>query len=124
MLRLLAKNATVWYAADQASIDGGKLIPFFGVPSMTSTATSRLARVSGATVIPLYFRRLADDTGYLIRFCRPLDNLPTRDEIADTARLTAVLEGFICECPDQYFWTHRRFKSRRGMPDVYEESRP
>jgi Kdo2-lipid IVA lauroyltransferase/acyltransferase len=123
MLRLLAKNATVWYAADQASINGGELIPFFGVPSMTSTATSRLARVSGAAIVPLFFCRLADDSGYLLRFCSPLDNLPSGDEKADTVRLMAVLENFIRECPDQYFWTHRRFKSRRGMPDVYESSK-
>jgi Kdo2-lipid IVA lauroyltransferase/acyltransferase len=123
IIRLLAKNAAVWYAPDQASIDGGELIPFFGVPSMTSTATSRLARVSGAAIVPLFFCRLADDSGYLLRFCPPLANVPSGDATADTARLTAVLENFIRECPDQYFWTHRRFKSRRGMPDVYDEPR-
>lgn len=119
MLRLLAKNGAVWYAADQASGDGGELIPFFGEMSMTSTATSRLARVSGAAIVPLFFCRRADDSGYLLRFCPPLDNLPSTDEIADTVRLTAVLEDFIRECPDQYFWIHRRFKSRPGMPDAY-----
>jgi len=124
MLRLLAKNAAIWYAPDQARIDSGELIPFFGVPAMTSTATSRLARVSGAAVVPLFFRRLADDSGYLLRFGPLLDNFPSADATADTVRLTAVLEGFIRESPDQYFWTHRRFKNRRGMSDVYDEQRP
>lgn len=120
MLRLLRKNAVVWYAPDQAPGEGGELLPFFGEPAMTSTATSRLARVSGAAVVPLFFARLADDSGYVLRFHAPLDDLPSADAARDTERLTAVLEGFVRECPAQYFWTHRKFKGRPvDLPDVY-----
>jgi KDO2-lipid IV(A) lauroyltransferase len=121
LLALLAKNAVVWYAPDQARIDRGELVPFFNQPAMTSTAPSRLARVSGAAIVPFFFRRLDDDSGYLLRFDAPLSGVPTRDAIADTKRLTAVLEGFIRECPDQYLWTHRKFKDRPGSSDAYAD---
>jgi KDO2-lipid IV(A) lauroyltransferase len=123
MLRMLRKNAVVWYAPDQAPGSGGELLSFFGEPAMTNTATSRLARVSGAAVVPLFFMRLPDDSGYVLRFHAPLDNLPSGDAVRDTARLTAVLEDFVRECPEQYFWTHRKFKSRPAdLPDAYNRS--
>lgn len=120
ILALLARNAVVWYAPDQARIDSGELVPFFSEPAMTSTAPSRLARLSGAAVVPLFFRRLPDGGGYLLRFQAPLDDLPSQDAVHDTVRLTAVLEEFVRECPHQYFWTHRRFKDRPGDRDAYE----
>jgi KDO2-lipid IV(A) lauroyltransferase len=124
MLRLLEQNAVVWYAPDQARIDSGELVPFFGEPAMTSTATSRLARLSGAIVIPLFFCRLADESGYLLRFHAPLEDLPTADTLCDTIRLTAVLEEFVRECPDQYMWVHRKFKDRpSNLPDAYARRR-
>jgi Kdo2-lipid IVA lauroyltransferase/acyltransferase len=122
MLAMLARNAVVWYAPDQARVDSGELVPFFGQPAMTSTAPSRLARLSGATIVPLFYRRLPDDSGYLLRFEAPLPGLPSGDEIEDTKRLTAVLESFVRECPEQYFWTHRKFKNRPGVADAYRGS--
>lgn len=120
VLRLLKQNAVVWYAPDEARIDSGTLLPFFGEPAMTSTATSRLARLSGAAIVPLFYCRLPDDSGYLLRFQAPLDNLPSDDETEDTLRLVRVLEGFVRECPGQYLWTQRRFKDRPdGLPDAY-----
>ena len=120
MLALLARNAVVWYSPDQVRVDSGEIVPFFSQPAMTSTAASRLARVSGAMIIPLFFRRLADDSGYVLRFHAPLADVPSRDAIADTTKLTAVLESFIRECPEQYFWTHRKFKDRPGSSDAYD----
>ena len=122
MLALLAKNAVVFYAPDQARIDSGELVPFFSHPAMTSTAPSRLARLSGAAIVPLFFRRLPDDSGYLLRFQSPPPDVPSSDVLADTVKLTAVLESFIRECPEQYFWTHRKFKDRPGVADAYRES--
>ena len=121
MLALLERNAVVWHAPDQARVDSGELVPFFSQLAMTSTAPSRLARVSRATIVPVFFRRLADESGYLLRFQAPLPDRPSRDAIVDTTRLAAVLEGFVRECPEQYFWMHRRFKDRPGAPDAYAE---
>jgi Kdo2-lipid IVA lauroyltransferase/acyltransferase len=122
LLRMLRRNATVWYAPDQVRVNTGVLLPFFGEPAMTSTAASRLARVSGVTVIPLFFWRSADDSGYVLRFYPPLDRFPTTDEARDTARLMSVLEDFVRECPAQYFWTHRKFKGRPSERDFYGSS--
>jgi KDO2-lipid IV(A) lauroyltransferase len=119
MLALLKKNAAVMYAPDQARIDSGELVPFFSHPAMTSTAPSRLARISGATIVPLFFRRLPDDSGYLLRFQAPPPGVPSNDALDDTLKLTALLESFIRECPEQYFWTHRKFKDRPGVEDAY-----
>jgi KDO2-lipid IV(A) lauroyltransferase len=120
MLGLLARNAVVWYAPDQVRTGTGKLVPFFGEPAMTSTAPSRLARISGAAIVPMFFRRKDDDSGYLVRFHAPLQDFPSGDLAQDTARLTTVLEGFIRECPEQYFWIHRKFKGRPQAADAYE----
>jgi KDO2-lipid IV(A) lauroyltransferase len=121
LLALLARNAVVWYSPDQVRVDSGELVPFFGQQAMTTTAPSRIARVSGAAVVPLFYRRLPDGSGYLLRFHAPLPDFPSRDAIADMVRLTAVLESFIRECPEQYFWTHRKFKDRPGSVDAYAE---
>ncbi len=121
LVRQLQRNAVVWYAPDLAYVSSSaQLVPFFGEPAMTNTGASRLARLSGATVVPLYFRRLDRGAGYLLRFTPPLENFPSDDVLEDTRRLTAVLEDFIRECPEQYFWTQRKFKNRgAGLPDLY-----
>jgi KDO2-lipid IV(A) lauroyltransferase len=125
LLRQLKNNAVVWYAPDLAYVSGSaELLPFFGELAMTNTGTSRLARLSGAAVVPLYFRRLDGGAGYLLRFDPALEGFPTDDLREDTRRLTAVLEAFIRECPDQYLWTHRKFKNRGpGLPDLYARGR-
>ena len=122
MLRALRQNAVVWYAPDQAHRgSSGQLLTFFGEPAMTNTATSKLARLSGAAVIPFFFCRREDDSGYVLRFHAPLTDFPSTDPIHDTSRLVAVLEGFVRECPEQYFWIHRKFKGRPAhLLDVYE----
>jgi KDO2-lipid IV(A) lauroyltransferase len=121
LLRQLQRNAVVWYAPDLAYVsNSAELVPFFGEPAMTNTGASRLARLSGATVVPLYFRRLDGGAGYLLRFGAPLEGFPSDDVREDTRRLTEVLEGFVRECPEQYFWTQRKFKNRGpGLPDLY-----
>jgi KDO2-lipid IV(A) lauroyltransferase len=121
MLALLARNAVVWYSPDQASIDHGELVPFFSQPAMTSTAPSRLARLSGAAIVPLFYRRLPDDSEYLLRFHAPVAGVPSGDAIEDATKLSAVLESFVRECPEQYLWTHRKFKDRPGIADAYAD---
>jgi KDO2-lipid IV(A) lauroyltransferase len=121
MLRALRSNAVVWYAPDQVHTGvRAKLLPFFGESAMTNTATTRLARVSGAEVLPFRFQRLDDGCGYLVKFAPSVADLPSHDATADTLRLTGILETFIRACPEQYLWTHRRFKGRgENLPDAY-----
>ena len=120
MLQALRDNSVVWYAPDQAyGGPGAELLPFFGEPAMTNVATTRLARLSGAVVLPFQFRRLDDGSGYCVRFEPPVAGVPSDDAVADTMRLTSILERFVRACPEQYLWTHRRFRGRRNLPDVY-----
>jgi KDO2-lipid IV(A) lauroyltransferase len=90
---------------------------------VTNTATSKLAQLSGAVVLPYFFRRLEDDSGYVVNIAPPLPDFPTEDAATDTQRLVALLEDYIRLAPDQYLWTYRKFKGRpSGYADVYSPS--
>jgi KDO2-lipid IV(A) lauroyltransferase len=115
MLRSLERNSVVWFAGDEAHTGkSAVLLPFFGEPALTNTSLSRLAKISGAAVVPLFFCRKPDDSGYLIRFGEVLADFPSDDVIADTERVTAILEQSIRESPAQYFWKQQRFRRRRA----------
>jgi KDO2-lipid IV(A) lauroyltransferase len=123
LIRALRRKAVIWYAPDQ--YHGGPnaaLIPFFHELAVTNVATSRLARVSGAAVVPFFFRRLPGAARYELKFHAPLEGVPSDDAVEDTRRLFAVLEGFIRTAPEQYLWMHKKFKGRPArLPDVYAE---
>jgi|SoiMethySBSTD1v2_1073268.scaffolds.fasta_scaffold376406_2 Kdo2-lipid IVA lauroyltransferase/acyltransferase len=120
MLRQLRANAVFWYASDQSY--GGKgsvLLPFFGEPAMTNTAIGRIARASGAVILPQHFRRLDNDR-YVMTIGAPLSGIPSGDDVADTRALTRKIEEYIRVCPEQYWWIHQRFKGRPApLPDLY-----
>jgi KDO2-lipid IV(A) lauroyltransferase len=121
MLRSLQQNIPVWYAPDQ---DYGRehslFVPFFGVPAASINATSRLARISGAAVVPFFQTRLPGARGYRLTLYPPLDNFPGTSVEEDTQRVNEIIEARIREQPAQYLWAHRRFKNRpEGEPDVY-----
>jgi KDO2-lipid IV(A) lauroyltransferase len=118
MVRRLRSGATVWYAPDQSfKRKGAEVVPFFGIPTMHITATSTLARLGKAIVVPFFSARKADGR-YLLRFLPPFDDFPTDDPVADLARYMDVLEPFIREYPEQYFWIHRKFKD---LPEGYKD---
>jgi KDO2-lipid IV(A) lauroyltransferase len=121
LLRSLKRNAVIWYAPDQAHTGpNAALLPFFHELAMTNIATSKLARVSGAAVVPFSYRRLEGEARYELRFYPELTDFPSDDSIADTRRLVQWLEEFIRLCPDQYVWSHRRFKGRpQDLADLY-----
>lgn len=123
LVRSLSRNAVVWYAADQSyRRKYSALVPFFGVPAMTNTATSRIAKLSGAVVLPYFGRRLPDDSGYVLTIGKPLEDFPSDDMIEDTSRLMTELENFVRQCPEQYCWIHKRFKGRPDpYPDIYRK---
>lgn len=110
-VRALKRGAAVWYAPDHDYGRQSVFVPFFGVPALTITATSRLVRMSNALVLPYYPQRLADGR-YRVTILPPLENFPGQNTVADAARINALLEGWIREAPEQYLWLHRRFKHR------------
>ena len=95
-------------------------VPFFGVEAATITGHSRLARAAGAAVLPCLTRVLPGSGGYLVEVGEPWDEFPTEDVSADSARMNAFIEAAVRAMPEQYYWVHRRFKTRpEGEPGVY-----
>lgn len=123
MLKNLARNAVVWYASDQSyGRKGSMLVPFFGEPAMTNTAICRIAKSSGAVVLPYFYRRLPDHS-YAVNIYPPLDGFPSDDPVHDIERFNRLLEDYIRTCPEQYWWIHQRFKGRPSpYPNVYVSS--
>jgi KDO2-lipid IV(A) lauroyltransferase len=125
MLRVLRQGHVVWYAPDQNyGPRHSVLVPFFGVPALTVTATSRLARLSGARVVPYCVQRLPGTAGYRVTLLPPLENFPGDDLAADALRINRLLEDWIRQMPEQYLWVHRRFK--KGPPPfthIYDSAR-
>lgn len=122
MVRSLRNNRAVWYAPDQSyNRKGSEVIEFFGVPSMHTTATSTLARLGDAVVVP-FFPRRTKDSSYELMLLPPLEDFPSDDPVADTKRYVNILEDHIRTCPEQYFWVHRKFKDLPGeYPDLYAD---
>jgi len=87
-------------------------VPFFGVPAATITALSRLAQMTGAAVVPCVTRQLAGGAGYVLRFYPAWTDFPGDSAEADTRRMNAFIEERVLEMPEQYFWLHKRFKTR------------
>lgn len=126
MVRALRQGRTIWYAPDQNYRGSNSaLVPFFGHPAPTNTGTARLARMTGAAVLPFYMERRRDTGRYIVRIDPPLEDFPSSDPIADTARQNRILEGQIRRCPEQYLWVLERFKKRPApLPDVYARRQP
>lgn len=122
MVRSLRNGVPVWYAPDQSyHLKQSALIPFFGVPAMTNIATTTLAKLGRAKVIPFLPRRLPEG-GYELRILPPIEGVPSDDPIEDTKKYMAIIEAHIRLCPEQYYWVHRKFKNRPDpLPDVYAD---
>jgi len=92
--------------------------PFFGVPAATVTALPRLAQLGRATVVPAI--AVQKERGYEMVVYPPWDDYPTGDVEADVRRMNAFIEERVREIPEQYFWAHKRFKTRPpGEPSPY-----
>jgi Kdo2-lipid IVA lauroyltransferase/acyltransferase len=87
-------------------------VPFFGIQTATITGLSRLSKAAGAAVVPCVTRMKPGGQGYLVEIGDPWMNFPTEDTEADTKRMNAWIESVIRTMPEQYFWLHRRFKTR------------
>jgi KDO2-lipid IV(A) lauroyltransferase len=85
-------------------------VPFFGVSAATVTSVARLARITGAAVVPLV-TTMTDD-GYVARFYPAWQDFPGEDLTAATRRMNAFIEERVLEMPAQYLWSHKRFKTR------------
>ena len=93
-------------------------VPFFGIPTATVPSLPRFAKLGGARVVPVVTRLTPD--GYEVRVHPAWQHYPSDDVSADTARMNAELQAWIDTMPEQYYWVHKRFKTRPpGEPSVY-----
>ena len=94
-------------------------VPFFAVPdAATIPSLSRFARLGRAKVVPL-LPRLSPD-GYEVQVMPAWHDFPSNDAVADTARMNARLQDYIATMPAQYYWVHKRFKTRpEGEASLY-----
>lgn len=93
-------------AKDSAFVD------FFGTPAATLTAPGRIAASTGAAVIPVVATFLPDYAGWKVTFYPAWENYPGDDMVAAARRMNAFIEERVREAPAEYFWTHKRYKTR------------
>jgi len=124
LITALKANEPVWYAPDQAyRKKGAEMVPFFGIPAATNTATSRLARMTGAAVLPFFQERLPSGK-YRMVIYPMLEDFPSDDPVADAKRFNHIIEMQVRRVPEQYLWIHRRFKGLTpDYPDYYKRKR-
>jgi len=89
-----------------------EFVPFFEIQTNTITTISRLAKITGADVCMMITTLKDDESGYLCEISAPLEDFPSADPKADTARLNQYFEKEIRLRPAEYYWVHKRFKNR------------
>jgi KDO2-lipid IV(A) lauroyltransferase len=102
----------------------GIFVNYFGLPACTAGGIARLAKHTGAAVLPAF--TIWDESlgKYRIRFEPAIPTVCTGDDEADavtnTQNYTAAIEQAVRAHPDQWLWVHRRWKTRpAGEPGLY-----
>lgn len=113
LIREIRKGSFIIIAPDiDLGLKDSTFVPFFDIQTNTITAVSRLAKITGAQVCMMITTLKKDEAGYLCSISKPLENFPTDDPQADTARLNQIFEKEIRLRPAEYYWVHKRFKNR------------
>jgi KDO2-lipid IV(A) lauroyltransferase len=95
-------------------------VPFMGVPAATLLAPSKMAKALDMKVQPVVAEILPGGQGYRVRFLEPWTDFPTDDPVADAARMNDWIGAEVRRNPSQYYWVHKRFKTRPpGEPSLY-----
>lgn len=112
-VRAIRSGVPFYYLPDMdLGRSGSVFVPFFGVAASTVTALSDLARLAHAAVVPCVTRMLPGGRGYVARLYPAWPDFPSGDAAADARRMLAFIEERVLEMPEQYFWLHKRFKTR------------
>ena len=115
----LRKGGLLYLLSDMDFGPGESIfVPFYGVPTATVPSLPRFARLGRAKVIGMYTR--LTPTGYVAEITPAWEGYPSDDVEADTAQMNLRLQSYIDTMPGQYYWVHKRFKTRpAGEPSVY-----
>jgi KDO2-lipid IV(A) lauroyltransferase len=123
VIRAVRDGYSLYYLPDQdpdRPDDDFVFAPFFGQPTATYTAFSRLAKLTRAAVIPFIGRMKPGGEGFEVELLPALEDFPSGDDVADATRVNALIEAEIRKTPEQYLWSYRRFKTRPdGAPSPY-----
>jgi len=112
-IRFLRRGGSIWYAPDQDFGPGQCIFaPFFGIQTATLEATRRLAQMTGCAVVPMFPVYHERERRYIVHIQPALDSFPGQYASEDLSRINAMMETHIREAPEQYWWIHRRFKTR------------
>jgi KDO2-lipid IV(A) lauroyltransferase len=122
MVKTLKKGEPFYYLPDMdLGIRDSVFAPFFGKPAATITGLSRIAQLAGAAIVPCITRQLPGGAGYVVRLYPAWTEFPSGDLEADAIRMNAFIEERVREMPEQYYWLHKRFKTRpEGEANPYE----
>ncbi|MGE5153289.1 MAG: lysophospholipid acyltransferase family protein [Bdellovibrio bacteriovorus] len=124
LVREIRRGTPFFYLPDQDAGRRGIFVPFCGLPASTVPMLGRFAALTGAVVIPTFARYLAWGRGLSLIFDPPLEPFPSGDPEADAGLMNRLIEARIHSMPEQYFWVHRRFKTRPpGEPPIYPPRR-
>ena len=112
-VRAMKSGRPLYYLPD---MDHGRkesiFVPFFGIPTATISGVPRFAKMTGAAVLTCTTRALPGRAGYEVEIGPPWANFPSADVNADVARMNAEIERHVRAMPEQYYWVHKRFKTR------------
>jgi len=118
-VRHLRAGGMLWYAPDQDfGPEQSDFAPFFGIQTAVLSATHRLALLGQAAIVPMFPRRLPNGR-YQVTVMPAIAGVPSDDRVADLTRINQVTEQFIRQAPEQYWWVHRRFKTRPPGEDSF-----
>jgi Kdo2-lipid IVA lauroyltransferase/acyltransferase len=126
-IRQIRRGRFFYYLPDEdLGAEGAVFVEFFGVPKATLTALGRLARMTGASVLPSFAYYDDAEDQYVLRLWPPLEGFPSGDDTADARAMNAAIERAIRHSPAQYLWTMRLFRTRpdrephpyRHLPDT------
>lgn len=121
VVQILRAGGVVWYAPDQDFGPGNsRFVPFFGIQTATLQATHRLPKMTGCQVVSMFPQYDSKARQYRVEISPCIENYPSDDPTADLARINSLLETQVRQAPEQYWWIHRRFKTRpTGEPRFY-----
>ncbi len=122
MVRTLKNGEPFYYLPDMdLGIRDSVFAPFFGKPAATITGLSRIAQLAGAVIVPCVTRQLPGGAGYVVRLYPAWTDFPGGDLEANARRMNEFIEERVREMPEQYYWLHKRFKTRpAGEVNPYE----
>ncbi|HLU78304.1 MAG TPA: lysophospholipid acyltransferase family protein [Burkholderiaceae bacterium] len=122
LIRQLRRGVPIYYLPDMDwGLEGAAFVPFFNVPAATLLTTAQIARSFDAAVVPVLSRLDAETGQYHVTVMPPLESFPGDDSLEEaTARINRLIEEWVRPDPAQYYWVHRRYKTRpEGEPRLY-----